>query len=987
MGRYYRGYIVKNTRISNLKYAAAPLALGLALISTPSFAQDAAADEEVASESIIVTGSRIARPDLEAPSPVTTVSSEQFDLTGTVTVETLLNELPQLIPGNTRTSNNQGGEDFSTLDLRGLGPERTLILVDGERVPASSTSGVVDIGTIPAGLISRVDVVTGGASAVYGSDAIAGVVNFVLKDDYQGLELTSQYGLSEEGDGATFNVQGLIGGNFAEGRGNMTFFASYFTRDAVSQNDRDITRLASVLVYNDAGTDDEADDQIRVAKHLELISGSNNDYLYASGGSGTPPWGSISSNSANPFRLLSTNPATSARFGSANTDCNPATAGVAVNGGNLSFNDANQLTPSATGGLCAFADRSTGSSRYNFNPVNFLVTPYRRFTLASTARYEINDNITLKTVANYTDSEQTVNLAPTPATGIVVPYNSPLIPADLAAALASRANPTAPFTMARRFSETGPREGIYNSKTATLRGTLSGSLTEKFRWDATVSYGNTSATVYANGNINLTAVKQGLNGCPTGALPGCVPINIFGANTLTPTMLNFVRINTKETREFEQVRAAANITGDLFELPGGPVAVALGVEARTDRGNALVDDAQRTGNIYGFNAVQDQKGSITVKEAYGELRIPVITDTPFFYDLSIEAGARYSDYSTIGGLFNWKVGGQWAPTSWVKFRGIYNKAARAPSVVELFQNGDQGFPSYTDPCNQVGRTAQALAICQRQAPAVDFAGFIQNNSQVQAFAFGNDALSEEKAETFTVGTVLTPDVGLGRFSATVDYYDIKIDNLIAAFGAGFFLNGCYVQNDPEACARINRNTATGQIDAVNTATGNQGTRKTSGVDIGLNWVLPLEEIGLGGGRLRFNEVFTWVNHYLLDTTEFAGKSSGGAGGAVPEFKSTLTVGYDTDSFTAQVRWNYLSSVEEDWGLALNPKTPALSYFDLSLSQKIGDNFQLTGVVQNALGAKPKRTPNGFNDQGGVDTTWYGPLILGRTFSLSAKAKF
>ena len=231
---------MKNTRISKFKYAAAPLALGLAMISTPSFAQ--AAEEEAAGEAIVVTGSRIARPDLEAPSPVTSVTSEQFDLTGTVTVETLLNELPQLIPGNTRTSNNQGGEDFSTLDLRGLGPERTLILVDGERVPASSTTGVVDIGTIPAGLIERVDVVTGGASAVYGSDAIAGVVNFILKDDYQGMELTAQYGLSEEGDGATFNVQGLLGGNFAEGRGNMTLFASYFTRQSVGQNDRDLTR-------------------------------------------------------------------------------------------------------------------------------------------------------------------------------------------------------------------------------------------------------------------------------------------------------------------------------------------------------------------------------------------------------------------------------------------------------------------------------------------------------------------------------------------------------------------------------------------------------------------------------------------------------------------------------------------------------------------------------------------------------------------------
>ena len=205
------------------------------------------ADED---DAIVVTGSRIVRPDLEAPSPVTTVDSEQFDLTGTVTVETLLNELPQLIPGNTRTSNNQGGEDFSTLDLRGLGPQRTLILVDGERVPASSTSGVVDIGTIPAGLIERVDVVTGGASAVYGSDAIAGVVNFILKDNFEGLEVSSQYGISDHGDGASFNVQALLGGNFADDRGNMTFFASYFTREAVGQGDRDVTRNAGPVYYD-----------------------------------------------------------------------------------------------------------------------------------------------------------------------------------------------------------------------------------------------------------------------------------------------------------------------------------------------------------------------------------------------------------------------------------------------------------------------------------------------------------------------------------------------------------------------------------------------------------------------------------------------------------------------------------------------------------------------------------------------------------------
>ena len=341
--------------------------------------------------------------------------------------------------------------------------------------------------------------------------------------------------------------------------------------------------------------------------------------LFATAGSATPPQGLISSNANNPFTNLSTNPLTAGQFAAANTDCNPATAGVAVNGGNLSFNDLGQLVPAANGGLCAFADRASGSSRYNFNPVNYLVTPYDRFGIAATSRYDITDYIRLKVVANYVDSQQTVNLAPTPATGLSVPVTNAFIAIgiagptsaggngapcgvgvscnpDLLAALNSRPNPTAPFTYARRFFETGPRVGIYNSKTQSLRGTLSGPIGWGFNWDATGSYGKTTANIEARGNINNTAVREGLANCPAPALPGCVPIDIFGANTLFPgydltglpgspvadiapgAQLAFVRIDTQERREFEQVRVAGNITGNLFELPAGPVGLAIGAE-------------------------------------------------------------------------------------------------------------------------------------------------------------------------------------------------------------------------------------------------------------------------------------------------------------------------------------------------------------------------------------------------------------------------
>lgn len=1019
-------------RKSNLRATAGRQALALlgagVFAAAPAFAQDtpetapssetqpsasqqpvtagteAAADSD---DAIVVTGSRIARPDLEAPSPVTTVSSEQFDLTGTVTVETLLNELPQLIPGNTRTSNNQGGEDFSTLDLRGLGPQRTLILVDGERVPASSTTGVVDIGTIPAGLIERVDVVTGGASAVYGSDAMAGVVNFVLKDNFEGLELSSQYGITEEGDGASFNVQGLLGGNFGDDRGNMTFFASYYTRDPVGQGDRDVTRNAGVVYYDYDSVSGAL--QLFVPDHLRPANSYTSQFpggtvgVFASGGSATNPFGTVVSNAGNPFQNLSV--LLPARFGAGNTDTNcDGVPGGAVNGGTLSFNDAGQLEPNRTGtgqaGLCQFADRSVGSSRYNFNPSNYLVTPYQRLSLATTARYDINDAIRFKVIANYTDSQQTVNLAPTPATGIVVPFNSPLIPADLAIALASRPNPTAPFVFNRRFAETGPRVGIYNSKTATLRGTLSGPLAHGFNWDATASYGKTVANIEALGNINNTAVRQGLAGCTgTGNLPGCVPIDIFGANTLDEDMLSFVRVDTQERRQFDQVRIAGNITGNLLELPAGPVGIAIGAEARTDRGSVIVDDAQRTGNIYGFNAVQNQKGKVNTKEIYGEIRVPILADMPFFHELSVEAGARYSDYSSVGGLFNWKLGAQWSPIEWLKFRGIYNKAARAPSIVELFQNGDQGFPSYSDPCNQTstrfGTPNANVALinqCLAQGvPLVNLPGFAQTNTQVEAFAFGNSGLAEETAKTWTVGAVLTPNLGLGRFSATVDYYNIRIDDIISTQGAGFYINQCYFNFDASSCANVVRDPTTGQIDFINTSISNAGTYKTSGVDGSLNFVVPFADLGIGlPGRLRVQELISWLDVVDFGGGNFAGGGGTGIGGSFPEWKSTLTVAYDSSSFTAQMRWNYQSSLEDaafcNIGDDCAPKVPALSYFDLSLRKKIGSNFELTGIVQNLFDAKAKKTVGGFFAEGGTDVSYFNPIILGRNFTIAAKVK-
>lgn len=987
---------MKNTRVSKFKYAAAPLALGIALISTPSFAQDEAAEDEV-SEAIIVTGSRIARPDIESVSPVTSVSAEQIELTGTVTVESLINDLPQVIPGNNRSSNNSGGESFATLDLRGLGPQRTLILVDGERLAASSTSGVTDVSQIPTGLIERIDVVTGGATAVYGSDAMAGVINFVLKDDYEGAEISAQTGIAQAGVGFNFSVQGLIGGNFADGRGNITLSASYYQREAVGQGRFDWSRTSAALGIRD-GSLVVVDDPSDVAASSDIIF---------PGGSGTNPYGSIIALAGNPFRNLSTLlPAT---FTNANTDCNPATPGATVNEGTLTFNDAGQLIPNNGRGFCQIP--VANSSRYNFAPQNFLSIPFDRLNVAFTARYDLADETTLKLYGTYARTESTVNLAPTPAaggTGFIVPADSPLIPADLRIALNSRANPTAPFQVNRRFAETGPRIGINENNSFQIRGIVEHKFNDNWQGNILASYGRTDFDSQNIGNINRTAVEAGLNGCRPGGTAtggfgvpeGCVPINIFGANTLTPAMVNFIQTDTFDTSTFEQVRFAANVTGSLFEIAeNDPVAVALGVEYRKDSGASTPDDAKVRGEIIGFNQANPLAGTINVKEVYGEIRVPLLSGGSFPNMLAFEAGARYSDYSTVGGLFNYKFGLEFAPVEALKFRGAYNKAARAPAVFELFQNGDQGFPTYIDPCNDTAsRTAAILAACQTQAPGFNFAGFSQNNSQVQAFAFGNPDLEEERAETWTVGAVFAPDNFLpGNFSATVDWYDIKITNLNQALGASFFLFDCYTNANAQSCARIVRSAATGQIDRINTTRLNSdNVLKTRGLDVGLNWTIPVADIfGSGDGRIRVSELFTYVDSYQLGGTEFVGKTFDGIGGTTSRYASTLTVGYEEGPFTGQVRWVYKSGGNQDDALFGNdddagfatPKIPALSTFDLSTRYRVSDAFSMSFIVENVFNKFPPQTATGTFEQANSNVSFYEPYLLGRQFTVQASIRF
>lgn len=981
-------------KITILRASTASLALSLSLAAAPGLAQvadgtlppeDATASADGSAptgDAIIVTGSRIARPNIESPSPVTVVGAEQVQLTGTTTVETLLNELPQVIPGNTRVSNNSGGENFATLDLRGLGPGRTLILLNGERLPASTTTGVTDVSQIPTGLIERVEVVTGGASAVYGSDAIAGVINFILKDDFEGVQLTGLTSVSESGAGFGYNISGLVGGNFADGRGNMAFYGSYNVRSAVSQARYDYSRVSAALYY-DPNVDVGVGGPVVVVDNPNEIPAGYAPLV--GGGSATPPWGWIVNNAGNPFTGLGALLPTRFGAGTYDTTCDGVANTTPYNTGNLSFDDAGNLVPRAASGNCNIPLRSIGSSRYNFGPQNYLVTPLEQLTLTLNGSYEFSDSTRLRVYSSYTNKTQQVALAPTPATDISVPANSPLIPADLALALASRPNPTAPFVINRRFSETGPRIGDFTTDSKTIRAVVEHDFNDNWSMNFVASYGRVDNKSLNAGNIRRSAVTQGLMGCPAGSGPGCVPIDIFGPGTLTPAMLSFVALNTTDTEVFEQTRLATNLNGSLMQLPGGPLGIAVGAEYRRDSGRTLVDDAKRTGDIIGFNAQNDIRGQVSVREVYGEVRAPILDF------ITLGAGARYSDYSSVGGLFNWKAEAEITPTSWIKLRGSYNRAARAPNVFELFQNGNQGFPSYVDPCNATN-TNRNTALCLAQGiPAVVLPTFAQVNSQVQAFAFGNPNLSEEKAETWTAGLVLTPPRVFGAaVTFTADYYNIKLTNRVAGLGAAFFLSDCYSAGNAASCARITRDPTSGQISSINTTVGNSPTPlTTSGVDVGLD-----ARVAAFGGTLYLSDVLTYVEKYRIGDTEFVDTAFEGIGGVTPKWANTATLGWRDETITAQVRYVWKKGARQNFPGATfegffpnDARIPDLNLVNLSVRWQAAENFEFTLIANNILNKFPPQTATGNFEQANTNVSFYDPFALGRNYAVQARVKF
>jgi iron complex outermembrane recepter protein len=924
---------VKKARMSNFKYSVAPLALGLSMISAPSFAQDAAAAAD-ASEPIVVTGSRIARPDLKSNSPISVVTGELLQDQGAVNVEEALNQLPQVTPGLNANVNN-GGNGTVSVDVRGLGSSRTMVLVNGRRMVPSNNTGVVDLNVINPLLIDRVDVVTGGASATYGSDALGGVVNFILKKNFEGVELSGQYGLTSRGDSAIWTLGGIVGGNFADDRGNATLAVSFTERSPSFQSQRDWSRI----------------DQ--------------------NGGSATGVAGRLDNLFTNPF----------------------------APGGNRAFNADGSVRPFVNN----FDLTNPATDRYNFAPVNYIQTPQKRTTVTALANYDVTENINVYAEASYVSSEVKLQLAPTPATNIFVNPLSPVLSPSAAALAATRADPLAPLTFRRRMVEVGPRIQTYNFDVTQINFGARGEIGSGWNYDVYYGRGRVDSTAGLENDVSRARLTSGLNGCPAGTPAGCVSVDAFGPGRITPAAANYIRIaSAVDQFTFDRDNIVASITGNLGNIGGRDIGTAFGVEYRRDASTFLPSDPAQTGDLTGFNAVKPIDGSFDTKEIFGEVSVPVLDV------LTIAGKGRYSDYSTVGGNFTWSVEGDFRPVDDVRLRGTFSRANRAPSVFELFQAGDQGFPTVTDPCfrgqpagTRPAPSAGVSAICVLQGlptPATNV--LVQTNSQIEATFTGSPNLREETSDTITAGVQFTPTFVPG-FTLSVDYFDIKVDGYVSRVqgGANGLITACFAQNITTAaqlaadpfCSLLSRRPngdLLATVPLTNEANvGVNNVLKTRGIDFAASY-----QVGIGGSsKIGLSSNVTYLMDYKFNGTEFAGFASGDFG-TLPQWKANTRLTYSDDALTLSLNWQYIGESVDTFGdIEFDRADPtafgnlkAYNLFDLNGRIKASDKFEFFGGIQNLLDKQPPSVNAGFTATN-TDETLYD--TLGRRFFIGAKAKF
>lgn len=948
--------------------AASANALALAALSPAAFAQNAeenvaaaAATEDapVEESEIVVTGSRIeGNSTFKAPTPVTSLSQDELAASAPATIADALKLLPAIVPVGGPTAGGgtaNGGQNF--INMRGLGNDRTLVLVNGMRFVPSGPSGLIDTNLIPQGLVSRVDIVTGGASAAYGSDAVAGVANFVIDTRFNGLKLDTYFGISERGDNQEFKIQGSAGFNAIDGRLRVVASGEHFDSEGVSGSARDFRTTAGNQIRNPAATS-------TFVRATDIRTPYTLGGLVVVGGGGT---------AAN----------------------NALISGLMFNagGGTSPYNyGTNSTTVRATSGT------QDGGDGFRVSTGQEIVRPLKRDAVFLHSEFDVLENLTLVAEGNWGKTQSIFENSPTVAT-LTIQRTNPFL-ATAAPSLVSEMTTlgVTRFTLNRLILERGPT--LTTNDNETLRGMLGLKANLLgLNWSAMYQYGrndNHSETAENLITANLTrainavtAVAGNPGGIAAGtvtcadlvsatqstrdAAAGCVAFNPFGYGAPSAAALDYIfGTSVFDTRTTQKV-FDANVSGSLFDLPAGPLQFAAGYEWRNLAAKTVADALSLTGSYRLVNQ-QNFSGEYTINEFFGELQIPVLKDAPFAQSFDINVAGRHTDYSTSGGVNTWKVGASWQITDWLRLRATRSRDIRAPNLEELFATGRQNNITIIDSLTNLTYTA------------------VPNQT------FGNINLKPEKADTLVLGAVFQPTSNL---NFAVDYYSIKINDAIRNIGGAQAVEQCNLsQQQSEICSFVTRDPVTLAVTRTLTAPFNLTSQETAGIDFEGSWKVPLGGVGdkltlrLLGSYVHKNIIYSPLIANPVDDAGNLISQSLGALTSQPRWRVTGAVNYERGAFEAYLQTRYIGSFTWDKTKTLGVDTdfnyiaPQV-YVDAQFSVKIpfmGEDQELYINVQNLLdkkppyapiptGATPLPTQPGLYDQ------------VGRMFRFGLRAKF
>lgn len=1009
-----KGNIMKGHNLAAYRLALLASTASLVVASAvPVYAQ-AGSGEEAVIEQIVVTGSRIKRAGGESSTPITTMDELDIKLSGVSNVEDMLNTLPQFIPASDGTSrSNDPGTGQALVDLRGFGSQRNLVLVNGRRFTISDTLQRTDINTIPAALVKRTEVVTGGSSAVYGSDAITGVVNFIMRDDFEGVEIGAQAKIDTHTGATTKDFNLTLGGNFADGRGNMVMSVNYLKRGQILQGEREFSAVSLV-----DGVDE------------------NGNPVAVPGGSGFVP---------------------NTRFSGL-----PSGAALDVRGREALSAALNAAGLGELGGVGFLPDDSGLNVRpfvspddlYNFAPDNYLQIPQERWAITSFGHYDFSDKITGYVEASFSSNGVDRESAPSPMNGpFLFSVDNPFISDAMREVLrqadlqegrvigrvalddgtvidpgqlcnyAAGGNPDVcdptqglyvtnvvngassltttpgdgftPLSVATRLEEAGPRL-IRDSRDA-MRvaagfkgdlGDLGDNMFRNLSYDVYYSFARTK-------NVNRRENVPSRSGFQNILLPGSAPDggtlgNIFGPNLSQEAVAGFSVGATNITISQLQV-AAGSISGDILDLPAGPLAASFGVEWRSATASYTPDEYLSSGDVAGFGKQNSIRGNVTVKEMFGEVRVPLLGDLPFVEELTANGAFRVSDYnlSNVGSVWTYLGGADWRITPDIAIRGQFQHAIRAPSIGELFNDQTETAQSAVDPCSVPSARADSVVsdLCVKTGVPVSLVGdaSVQPNSQVTALTGGNPSLDAERSDTITFGAIITPEAIPGLV-VTLDYFNIKLTGAIdeLAGGASNALNLCYniIQDvDSAVCRAVVRNPATGEITTpFNMLLFNEniGGLQTKGIDFGIRYGFDVG-FGLLSDDSSFNISMngTWLDAFTMTPVEdlperknfCVGAFGDNCGEPKPTFKNTTRITWNTGPLSLSLRHRFIGSVRDDKVLIpqrlgvdgpsaseiVNPKFSPKQYFDLSATYNLNETVQVYGGMNNLTDTKPPLT--------------------------------